>query len=870
MSELFLTVLNMSLTASYVILFVIFVRLPLKKAPKFISYAIWGVVAFRLIIPISFESMFSLMPRNTSAVPIPHDIIYQQSPQINSGIKAVDSFISETLPAPAIGASVSPLQIYTAIGAYIWVLGITALLVYSLASILILKRQLKNVQLIENNIFEAKNLRTPFVLGSIKPKIYLPVGLNVEERDYILLHEQIHICRKDHIIKILAFLILSIHWFNPLVWIAFMLMSMDMELSCDERVLKKMDEDMKKPYAASLLSLAAGRHILSGSPLAFGEGNVRGRIINVLNYKRPRFWAIIFSIVILISVGVGLIANPKAKGTDEFVQITDSALELNNERNEHITYLKPIAAEWSYDQNLGPDIPFLDYASDDIVIFHSYFGLFVYELDSRQFIRSLDLAPIDCQATQGDNFCTVSVSADGNTVQLHPAASESMYVYIISDNTLTEAPYKPMSDRFDGLVSIADVMDPNKIGNCSFSTVKFNNDEFGYLQASEWIVGSLTYVRGDMVYKFVNYESNPEVKLPSGNSNEKAGASVGEETGALKALKEFYGQNEPIVIYEQIPFDNDSMLVLADRMMDGEHYPNLYLISFDGIVSAFTRHSYCWTLNFTEINGDKVFFGLAGNEVNQADINSMSVNKVEAIFGNKVETVEPRKSAYAYINLDEKDAGTVNNANGYILITKNQVMPEDVIGIFAGGQKVSLSKVSIDRNLSYMPVYLDNIDRSIYNSFAFTYSPMMSPAYWRQIDSEGEIGLKHKTDENGNINAIFLRPSQAVFKTIHSSELPSDMKAFYLSNSSPWTTAFAAGENVEVVYSTETELYDSRVFKLTSQSINRKIVSNELQSLPITGENRIILPKESGDYLFLLRTVKNFELHSYIGVISIR
>jgi beta-lactamase regulating signal transducer with metallopeptidase domain len=144
MSELFLTVLNMSLTASYVILFVIFVRLPLKKAPKFISYAIWGVVAFRLIIPISFESMFSLMPRNTSAVPIPHDIIYQQSPQINSGIKAVDSFIREALPAPAIGASVNPLQIYTEIGAYIWVLGITALLVYSLASILILKRQLKH------------------------------------------------------------------------------------------------------------------------------------------------------------------------------------------------------------------------------------------------------------------------------------------------------------------------------------------------------------------------------------------------------------------------------------------------------------------------------------------------------------------------------------------------------------------------------------------------------------------------------------------------------------------------------------------------------------------------------------------------------
>ena len=171
--------------------------------------------------------------------------------------------------------------------------------------------------MIEKNIYEAKNLKTPFVLGLIRPKIYLPVGLNVkEEQDYILLHEQTHIHRKDHIIKILAFLILSIHWFNPLVWIAFMLMSTDMELSCDERVLKEMNEDIKKPYANSLLSLAAGRHIINGSPLAFGEGNVKGRIKNVLNYKKPRFWIICFiEFIVIVAVGVGLMANPKSSAS---------------------------------------------------------------------------------------------------------------------------------------------------------------------------------------------------------------------------------------------------------------------------------------------------------------------------------------------------------------------------------------------------------------------------------------------------------------------------------------------------------------------------------------------------------------------------
>ncbi len=342
MSELFLTVLNMSLTASYVIIFVILIRLLLKKAPKVISYALWSVVAFRLLIPFSFESIFSLMPRNTNTVPIPHDIIYQQSPQINSGIEVVDSFLSNSLPAPAAGTSVNPLQIYTEIGAYIWVLGIIALLVYSLVSILILKRQLKNAQLIEKNIFEAKNLKTPFVLGLIRPKIYLPVGLNLVERNYILLHEQVHIHRKDHIIKVLAFLTLSVHWFNPLVWISFLLMNTDMELSCDEQVLSVMGQDIKKSYANSLLSLAAGRHILNGSPLAFGEGNVKGRIKNVLNYKRPKFWVIVLSIAIVAAVGVGLAANPDIYKDNNRFQLNFSEIVNTKIENLQLNNIKII------------------------------------------------------------------------------------------------------------------------------------------------------------------------------------------------------------------------------------------------------------------------------------------------------------------------------------------------------------------------------------------------------------------------------------------------------------------------------------------------------------------------------------------------
>ncbi|WP_438348401.1 M56 family metallopeptidase [Paenibacillus sp. FA6] len=176
--------------------------------------------------------------------------------------------------------------------------------------------------------------------GLIRPKIYLPVGLHVEEHSYILLHEQTHIKRYDHIIKPVAFLVLSVHWFNPLVWVAFMLMSRDMEFSCDERVLKKMNSDIyiRKSYASSLLTLATDRHILNGSPLAFGEGNVKGRIKNVLNYRKPRFWVLVFSIVIMIAVGIGLIANPKMKGIDELEQITGSN---NNPPGEEVSLELP-------------------------------------------------------------------------------------------------------------------------------------------------------------------------------------------------------------------------------------------------------------------------------------------------------------------------------------------------------------------------------------------------------------------------------------------------------------------------------------------------------------------------------------------------
>lgn len=298
----------MSITTSYVILFVIVARLFLKKAPKIFSYALWSVVLFRLIFPFSFESIFSLIYVNTQTVP--KDIVYTQTPQIQSGITTVDNIINNSFPAPAVGASANPVQIWITLGGVLWLVGIIVLLTYSIITALRLSKKLKSAKLVLDNIYAMNGIKTAFIFGIVDPKIYLPTDLSETERAYIIEHEQTHIKRLDHIIKPFAFLVLCVHWFNPLVWIAFSLMSEDMELSCDESVIRKMGSGIKKDYSTSLLALSTGKKIIGGCPLAFGENNTKGRIMNVLNYKKPRFWIIFLLVILVVVVCIGLISDP--------------------------------------------------------------------------------------------------------------------------------------------------------------------------------------------------------------------------------------------------------------------------------------------------------------------------------------------------------------------------------------------------------------------------------------------------------------------------------------------------------------------------------------------------------------------------------
>lgn len=309
LERIFLQLLNMSFTASIVIAFVLVARIILHKAPKVFSYMLWSVVLFRLICPFSFESIFSLLP--TKLNPISQDILYMQTPNIDTGIGITNQSVPVIISTPVPQASANPLQIWISIFSYIWVLGVAALLVYSLIALFRLRKQLLNATLYQNNIFISSMIDTAFVMGIFYPKVYLPSDLNVAERSYILLHEQTHIKRLDHIFKLISFLVLCVHWFNPFVWIAFFLSGRNMEMSGDEAVIRRLGDEVKKDYSASLLTLATGRRIVSGTPLAFGEGDTKGRIKNVLNYRKPRVWAVLIALLAVVIVVFGLTTSPK-------------------------------------------------------------------------------------------------------------------------------------------------------------------------------------------------------------------------------------------------------------------------------------------------------------------------------------------------------------------------------------------------------------------------------------------------------------------------------------------------------------------------------------------------------------------------------
>ena len=312
MSGIFLKLLNLSISASWLVLTVLALRMVLRRAPKWVNVLLWGMVALRLVLPFSIESALSLIP--SAETVSPEVVRFDPAPTITSGVTIIDNAVNPSLSesfAAAPLASVNPLYVWTYLAGWVWLIGLTAMLLYALVSYLRLRRRVSASIPLRENIYVCDEVPSPFILGIVHPCIYLPSALDEAQRGSVLSHERAHLARRDHWWKPLGFALLAVYWFNPLLWLAYTLLCRDIELACDERVLRGMDAGQIKDYSSALLACSVPRRMLAACPLAFGEVGVGARVKNALRYKKPAFWVVAASVIVCIVVAVCFLTNPE-------------------------------------------------------------------------------------------------------------------------------------------------------------------------------------------------------------------------------------------------------------------------------------------------------------------------------------------------------------------------------------------------------------------------------------------------------------------------------------------------------------------------------------------------------------------------------
>ena len=313
MEALFLKILNLSISAIWVVLAVVLLRFAMPKAPKAVRVVLWGIVGLRLVWPFSIESILSLIP---SAETVPPDIGMAKVPAIHSGVPvlnhSINPVLAETMAATP-QYSMNPMQKLLVVGMVIWVMGMVAMALYALISWLVVRIRVREAMRERENIWLCDRVGSPFILGLFAPRVYLPSDMAAEDMPYVLAHEQAHIKRKDHLWKPLGFLLLTVHWFNPVLWLAYILLCRDIELACDEKVVKMLGEEGKKPYSEALIHCSAPRRMITACPVAFGETGVKARIQSVLHYKKPAFWIILVAVIACIAVAVCFLTDPKTE-----------------------------------------------------------------------------------------------------------------------------------------------------------------------------------------------------------------------------------------------------------------------------------------------------------------------------------------------------------------------------------------------------------------------------------------------------------------------------------------------------------------------------------------------------------------------------
>lgn len=509
MESLFMCFLTMSYQASFVVCFVLVARVVLKllHAPKKYSYYMWFIPFIRMILPVTIESIFSLLPNESAS--IQDNSIYQLiTPAIN--------IVSTKVNAPNTTSNIalnqgSMVWKWSTSLQWAWLIGVCVFLLINLIYYVKLNNKLQYSIRLMDNIYLSDHINTSFVFGILNARIYLGTTIQKEEMPYIISHEKKHVKRGDHLIKLLSFLILSLHWFNPFAWIAFLCMERDMEMSCDEMVMLQFDRPKRKEYAKALLNVSIGGKRVTGAPISFGDGNTEERIKNIMNDKKPTIWIGLIAIVLLICLTIGLLTNPIKKtrnsvGRKEVVQsedtkeVTKDSKIVNKKDSIDIT---PPSIEKG--MNLGADGVVLDFANEDYIIFHGYFGLFVYSIPMGKIIGAVDLESIGCNMTQGDRYCEVSVLKDASHVYLHPISETDMYVYNVYEQTLWKEPYtlegKELFDSFSDNNMIGDIYVGNKV-----EFVVDGYQYYGYLFSEDGSIENLNYIEDDMLISlFADY-----------------------------------------------------------------------------------------------------------------------------------------------------------------------------------------------------------------------------------------------------------------------------------------------------------------------------------------------------------------------------
>lgn len=333
MSVVFLKILNISITAGWLILAVILIRLFFKKAPKWLSCLLWGLVALRLLIPFSFESALSLIP---SGEVVSDSITSNYSPSIDTGFAIVNNTVNPIITytlAPRPEMNTNPMEIVVSAASLIWIAGMVAMLIYATASYVLLKKKVSTAVPLsgkfdkKRRVYLCDGIKSPFILGIIRPAIYIPSNLDEETMEYVYAHENSHIKRHDNLWKPLGFVLLCIYWFNPLCWFAYILLCKDIETACDEKVIKDKEKEYLAFYSQALLNCAAKRRMISACPVAFGETGVKSRVKGILNYRKPPFWIILIALIAIITVGVCFLTNPP-KNKNDIEEILNTELNF--------------------------------------------------------------------------------------------------------------------------------------------------------------------------------------------------------------------------------------------------------------------------------------------------------------------------------------------------------------------------------------------------------------------------------------------------------------------------------------------------------------------------------------------------------------